>query len=53
MDVDSIDLGVDFAEVVVGAVERCSILLAVMRPHWESVLDKDGSRRLSKPDDLV
>lgn len=53
MDVDSIELGVDFAEVVVGAIERCSILLAVIGHQWEAVVDKDGKQRLSRPDDLV
>jgi len=53
MDVDTIELGVDFAEVVTQAVGTCEVLLAVIGPHWLSATGRDGRRRLDDPDDLV
>jgi hypothetical protein len=53
MDVDTIALGVDFAEVITQAVSTCEILLAVIGPGWLTAADKVGRRRLDDPDDLV
>ncbi len=53
MDVDTIALGVDFAEVITRAVSTCEVLLAVIGPRWLSAADADGQRRLDDPDDVV
>ena len=53
MDVDSIEVGLDFAEVIQRAVAACGVLLAVIGPQWLSATDKDGHRRLEDPDDVV
>jgi dipeptidyl aminopeptidase/acylaminoacyl peptidase len=53
MDVDTIELGVDFAEVITSAVATCEVLLAVIGPHWLTAADKHDRRRLDDPDDIV
>jgi hypothetical protein len=53
MDVDTIELGVDFAEVITSAVGTCEVLLAVIGPGWATATDRDGRRRLDDPDDVV
>jgi hypothetical protein len=53
MDVDTIALGVDFAEVITQAVSTCEVLLAVIGPRWLTATDEDGQRRLDDPDDIV
>jgi TIR domain len=53
MDVDTIALGVDFAEVISQAVSTCEVLLAVIGPRWLTATDEDGQRRLEDPDDIV
>jgi hypothetical protein len=53
MDVDSIDIGVDFARAVIEAVVRCNILLALIGRDWSAVTDSKGKRRIDDPDDFV
>ncbi|HEY2575858.1 MAG TPA: toll/interleukin-1 receptor domain-containing protein [Streptosporangiaceae bacterium] len=52
-DVDSIELGDDFVEVITAAVASCAVLLAVIGPRWLSIADEDGQRRLDGPEDFV
>jgi TIR domain len=53
MDVDSIEPGVDFAEVITRAVGVCNVLLAVIGRHWLTAATDAGGRRLDDPDDVV
>jgi TIR domain len=53
MDVDTIALGVDFAEVITQAVSTCQVLLAVIGPRWLDLTDENGQRRLDDPNDIV
>ena len=52
-DVDSIQLGDDFAEVITAAVASCNVLLAVIGKQWLTITDEQGRRRLDNPDDFV
>jgi hypothetical protein len=52
-DVDSIELGDDFVEVITEAVGSCDVLLALIGRQWLAIADPDGRRRLDKPDDFV
>jgi hypothetical protein len=52
-DVDSIEPGDDFAEVITATVESCAVLLAVIGPRWLAAAGQDGRRRLDDPADIV
>ncbi len=53
IDVDTIEPGADFAQAIGGAVATCAVLLAIIGPHWLTVADEAGRRRLEDPDDIV
>ena len=52
-DVDSIDLGDDFVEVIGQAVGATDVLLALIGDRWLTVADGHGSRRLDDAEDFV
>ena len=52
-DVDSIQLGDDFVEVITRAVGSCDVLLALIGEEWLTVSDSYGRRRIDDPDDFV
>jgi TIR domain len=52
-DVDSIQLGDDFVEVIHRAVGSCDVLLALIGDQWLTITDRHGRRRLDNPDDFV
>src|SRR5829696_3478559 len=52
-DVDSIELGDDFVEVITEAVGSCDVLLALIGDQWVTIADKDGRRRLDNSEDFV
>ncbi|HEY6685843.1 MAG TPA: SUMF1/EgtB/PvdO family nonheme iron enzyme [Propionibacteriaceae bacterium] len=51
-DVDSIQLGDDFVQVINRAVGSCDVLLALIGAQWLSITDVHG-RRLDDPNDFV
>ncbi len=52
-DVDSIEPGEDFAEVIADAVGSCDVLLVLIGDRWLTITDEDGKRRLDDPNDLI
>jgi TIR domain len=52
-DVDSIQLGDDFVEVITTAVGSCDVLLALIGDRWLTITDEHGRRRLENPEDFV
>jgi TIR domain len=52
-DIDSIELGDDFGEVITAAVGSCDVLLALIGDRWLTVTTQDGTRRLEDPGDFV
>jgi hypothetical protein len=53
MDVDSIEPGLDFGEVIERAVGACDVLLALIGVGWLDAVDARGRRRLDDSNDLV
>jgi hypothetical protein len=52
-DVDSIELGDDFVQVITRAVGSCDVLLALIGDEWLTITDEHGRRRLDDPNDFV
>jgi hypothetical protein len=52
-DVDSIELGDDFVQVITKAVGSCDVLLALIGNQWLTITDAQERRRLDDPDDFV
>lgn len=53
MDLDTIEPGDDFIEVITNYVKSCSILIALINKAWLDVKDDEGRRRLDNPEDFV
>lgn len=53
MDVDAMEPGVDFVEVLGDKVASCDALIAVIGPGWLEARGEDGGRRLDNEDDFV
>jgi hypothetical protein len=53
MDVDTIEPGERFSDVVQRTVGSCDVLLALVGDRWLTVQDSTGQTRLSNPDDWV
>ena len=53
MDLDSIEAGLDFAEIIRDAVNSCHVMVVLIGPRWATLADEDGRRRLDDPDDYV
>jgi hypothetical protein len=53
MDLDSIEVGVDFRKVISDAISECAVVVVLIGPHWATLADDEGRRRLDDPDDYV
>ncbi|MBN1451681.1 MAG: SUMF1/EgtB/PvdO family nonheme iron enzyme [Anaerolineales bacterium] len=53
MDVDTIEAGLDFVEVLQNAVQCCDVLVALIGRSWLNIKDETGKRRLDNPEDFV
>src|SRR5262249_6934531 len=53
MDIDTIEPGVDFADVIDRAVQACDVVIVLIGPRWVTATDKDGRRRLDDEEDFV
>ncbi len=53
VDMDSIEPGLDFAEVIREAVDSCAVLVVLIGRQWATLTDEEGRRRLDNPDDYV
>ena len=53
MDLDSIEAGLDFAEVIRGAVNSSLVMVALIGSRWATAVDEEGRRRIDDPADYV
>lgn len=53
MDIDQIEPGEDFVEVIQRKVSACEIAIVLIGRHWLSSQDAEGRRRLDDPEDFV
>ena len=53
LDLDAIEPGLDFAEVIWKAIDSCAVLVALIGPQWATLTDEKGRRRLDSPGDYV
>jgi uracil-DNA glycosylase len=53
MDVQNIDPGEDFVDVLEEAVARCDVFLAAIGPRWLTFETEDGTNRLHQWNDFV
>ncbi|MBY0567450.1 MAG: toll/interleukin-1 receptor domain-containing protein [Hyphomonadaceae bacterium] len=53
MDVDSIEPGLDFLDVLNRHLGQCDVMLAVIGPSWLTTKDSHGRRRLDDDADFV
>jgi hypothetical protein len=49
MDLDSIEGGVDFAEVIEEAVASCAVLVALIGRQWATLTDEEGRGSWTTP----
>jgi hypothetical protein len=53
MDIDHIEPGEDFFEIIQARVAESDVLLALIGRSWLSATDADGKRRIDNPEDFV
>jgi TIR domain-containing protein/Sel1 repeat-containing protein len=53
MDIDTIEPGLDFVEVIQQAVQSCDVLIALIGRQWLTVAGATGQPRLANPEDFV
>jgi hypothetical protein len=53
IDVDSIEPGLDFADVVNRALSYCKVLIVIIGKNWLKIVDSHGQLRLNDPNDYV
>jgi hypothetical protein len=53
MDIDTIEPGADFVDVIEQAVGKCEVLIVMIGRDWLRIKDATGRRRLDNPEDFV
>lgn len=53
MDVEDIELGLDFVEAIDKSLGACDVLLVLIGKDWLSCTNAEGRRRLDDPEDFV
>jgi len=53
IDIDTIDPGDDFVEVINARLDSCNAVIALIGRSWTTSTDRTGARRLDNPDDYI
>jgi hypothetical protein len=53
IDIDTIEPGLDFVDVIERTVASCDVLIALIGRQWLTSTDAAGQRRLDNPEDFV
>src|SRR5262245_27759224 len=53
LDVDGIEPGLDFVEILTDRVASCDVLIVVIGKGWLTAADASGARRIDSPQDFV
>lgn len=53
LDMETIEAGSDFINIIEQAVGGCEVMLAVIGPTWLTVINELGQRRIDDPDDFI
>jgi hypothetical protein len=53
MDLDSIEPGLEFVDVIQEAVDSCAVLVVLIGRQWATIADEGGRLRIDDPDDNV
>lgn len=53
LDSESIGVGADWADQILGRLRSCRVVLAVVGPGWLDALDPAGRRRIDNPADWI
>jgi TIR domain len=53
IDLDSIEAGEDFGDVIRDAITSCRVMVALIGREWATIADEEGRRRLDDPRDYV
>lgn len=53
MDIDAIDPGVDYLELIDRTIDSVDVMIVLIGQHWLAARDPTGSRRLDDSQDLV
>jgi TIR domain len=53
MDMDTIEPGTDFSDVIKRAVNDCDVFVSIIGTQWTTTADENGRPRLDDPDDWV
>jgi type VI secretion system (T6SS) IcmF/TssM family protein/TIR domain-containing protein len=53
IDLEGIDYGLDFIDILNEKLSDCQVMLAVIDPQWATALDRQGRRRIERETDYV
>lgn len=53
IDIEDIEVGVDFVDVLVATIANADVTLVLIGPAWLTATRADGTRRLDDPEDYV